>query len=287
MTGTASRLPRAAARNRPRRAALGRTGAGVGRPASDRTVRILTYNVHRCTGRDRQTSPERIAEVIAEGLPDIVALQEVDVHRARTGGVDQADAIARALGMKFHFNTVLRVEDAEGYGDAIMTALPTRLVRARRIPGVSPIPGVERRGALWVCVEVEGTPVQVVTTHLGLSARERRIQLDSLFGENWLGSPECKGPRILLGDFNAIPGSRAYRRIAARMRDAQTLAGSHRRATWPAVMPFMPLDHVFLDSPDGTDWRVREATVLRSPLARVASDHLPVVVSADVPDGGA
>lgn len=241
-------------------------------------MRILTYNVHRCTGRDRRTSPERIAAVIAEARPDIVALQEVDVHRARTGGVDQADAIARALGMQFHFSTVLRVEDAEGYGDAIMTALPTRLVRAAKIPGRPRIPGVEWRGALWVTVDVGGLPVQVVTTHLGLSAGERRIQLDALFGEGWLGHAECAGPKILLGDFNAPPGSRAYRRIVRDLADAQAVAGGHRRATYPARWPVLALDHIFLDDA----WTVVEAGVWRSRTARVASDHLPVVVEAQV-----
>jgi len=144
----------------------------------------------------------------------VVALQEVDVHRKRTGHIDQADTIARALGMESHFNTVLRVEDREGYGDAIMSALPMTLNRAAPIPGMPRIPGVERRGALWVGVEFGGMTVHVITTHLGLSHAERHEQLDALLGEGWLGHPECQGPRILLGDFNAIPPSRAYRRLA-------------------------------------------------------------------------
>ena len=58
-----------------------------------------TYNVHRCLGTDRRLDVGRIAEVIAAEEPDIVALQEVDVGRARTGGVDQAHRIAERLGM--------------------------------------------------------------------------------------------------------------------------------------------------------------------------------------------
>ena len=56
--------------------------------------RILTYNVHRCVGTDRRLDVGRVAEVIAAQAPDIVALQELDVGRARTGGVDQAHEIA-------------------------------------------------------------------------------------------------------------------------------------------------------------------------------------------------
>lgn len=241
-------------------------------------MRLLTYNVHRCTGTDRRVSPERIAAVIADARPDIVALQEVDVHRARTGGVDQVDAIARLLGMQFHFNTVLRVEDSEGYGDALLTALPTRISRAAPIPGAPRLPGVEARGALWVRVEVGGAPVQVITTHLGLSAGERRVQIDALLGPDWLGHADCIGPSILLGDFNAIPRSRAYRRLTRHLRDAQVLGGGRPRPTFPSSLPLLALDHIFIAGPVG---RV-ETEVLRTPLTRVASDHLPLLAEIEL-----
>src|SRR6202453_702430 len=97
-------------------------------------LRILTYNVHRCVGTDRRLDVGRVAEVIAAQSPDIVALQEVDVRRARTGGVDQAHRLAQRLGMAFHFNAALRVEE-EQFGDAILTALPERLGKAGSLPG--------------------------------------------------------------------------------------------------------------------------------------------------------
>ena len=71
--------------------------------------RIVTYNVRRCLGTDGRLEPGRIAEVIASCDPHIVALQELDVGRARTGGVDQAEAVAAALGMQMHRHPSLRV----------------------------------------------------------------------------------------------------------------------------------------------------------------------------------
>jgi endonuclease/exonuclease/phosphatase family metal-dependent hydrolase len=65
-------------------------------------ARIMTYNVHSCRGTDGKLDVGRIAAVIAQSRPDIVALQEVDVRRTRTGSVDQAHAIAERLGMHFH-----------------------------------------------------------------------------------------------------------------------------------------------------------------------------------------
>ncbi len=91
--------------------------------------RILTYNVRNCLGIDGQLSPERIADVIASCEPDVVALQELDVNRARTGGVDQAQVIADALCMQRHFYPAIRENEAF-YGDAILTARPCTLVKA-------------------------------------------------------------------------------------------------------------------------------------------------------------
>jgi endonuclease/exonuclease/phosphatase family metal-dependent hydrolase len=52
----------------------------------------MTYNVHRCIGADPRADSRRAAALIAECQPDIVALQELDVGRHRTGCIDQAHA---------------------------------------------------------------------------------------------------------------------------------------------------------------------------------------------------
>ncbi|MBK5289658.1 MAG: alkaline phosphatase family protein, partial [Acidimicrobiia bacterium] len=116
---------------------------------SRRGVRILTYNVHSCVGIDGRLSPERIARVIAKHAPDIVALQELDVRRSRTGGLDQARAIAEALEMSLEFHPTVTVAD-EQFGDAVLSPHPLRLVRTGVLPGI----GLEPRGAIWVEVDV-------------------------------------------------------------------------------------------------------------------------------------
>ena len=95
--------------------------------------RIMTYNVHRCVGVDGKLDVGRIAAVIAQCRPDIVALQELDVGRRRTGAVDQAHAIANRLGMAFHFHAAMKVEE-EHYGDAILTTAPLKVIRAGALP---------------------------------------------------------------------------------------------------------------------------------------------------------
>ncbi|WP_460448237.1 endonuclease/exonuclease/phosphatase family protein [Alsobacter sp. SYSU BS001988] len=237
-------------------------------------TRILTYNVHRCLGIDGVLDPGRIAAVIAACQPDIVALQELDVGRRRTGGVDQAQAIADRLGMQMHFHPALRVME-EQYGDAILTARPSRVVKAGALPGLRSRPGIEPRGALWAAVQAQGGEVQVINTHMGLRGQERLNQIEALLGPEWLGHPRCADPVILLGDFNAAPHSRAYRRVAARLRDAQTSPPAARaQATFPSRMPMLRIDHVFVSG--GVE--VTRAETIRTPLARAASDHLPLLV---------
>ncbi|OYX15962.1 MAG: endonuclease, partial [Brevundimonas diminuta] len=160
--------------------------------------RLLTYNVHRCVGVDRKLDVHRIADVIAEHEPDVVCLQELDVGRARTGWVDQADAIAQRLAMSVQFHPAMKVE-AELYGDAILTHRPERLVRAAALPTLPGLKGLEPRGALWSAVDFDGVVVNILNTHLGLVPREQRLQVAALIGRDWLGDPMCDGPTILTG----------------------------------------------------------------------------------------
>lgn len=255
---------------------LDRSDATLPRTAG--VLSILTYNVHSCIGTDRRMDPERIAEVIAAASPDVIALQELDVGRARTGGIDQAARIADLLRMTSHFHPALYVRE-EQYGDAILTALPSRLIKAGPIPSVG-----ETRGALWVEVMVDGRPVQIFNTHFGLRRGERRLQAETLLGEAWIGSDACQDqPVILTGDFNAIPSSVAYGLLKRRLPpvcvgDGRGSAGrrSARMApTFPSRFPLLRLDHIFVSQGIETV----AAGPVRTPLSRVASDHLPLLAN--------
>ncbi len=273
-------LGRAEHKTAKRRKRTEGSAPGVRAVAQD-TLRIMTYNVHSCIGMDGKLSPERIARVIARYAPDIVALQELDVGRARTEGVDQAHIIAQCLEMDFHFHPAMHIEE-ERYGDAILTHLPMRLVKAGTLPGLPDKPGIEPRGVLWVEIERDGTPIQVLNTHLGLLPRERRAQAEALLGPDWLGHPACSGPVVLCGDFNALPSSSVCRQLRTRLNDAQIELESHRpRSTFFGRFPTARIDHVFVDS----GLTVADIEVPDSELVRVASDHLPLIVELRLPGG--
>ncbi|WP_425989598.1 endonuclease/exonuclease/phosphatase family protein [Brevundimonas sp. TWP2-3-2] len=241
-------------------------------------MRLVTYNVHRCVGVDKRLDVERIVGVIAELEPDIVCLQELDVGRARTGGVDQARAIGDRLSMAVRFHAAMRVE-AEEYGDAILTGHPETLMHVGALPTVRGVPGLEPRGALWVRVNVKGVDINVLTTHLGLVPREQRLQAAALVGKDWLGHPDCKGPTLLAGDFNATSITRPYQTLARNHADCQRQLGLRPTIkTFPSGFPAIRIDHVFV-SPE---IRITGVHAPFSPLSRMASDHLPLVVDFEI-----
>lgn len=236
----------------------------------------MTYNVHRCLGVDRKLSPQRVAEVIASCHPDIVALQELDVGRLRSGRVDQAETIARELGMELHFFPAVRILE-EQFGDAILSRLPARLFKAGPLPRWR---NAEPRGALWATIRVQGTDLQVLNTHLGLWGRERNRQIDALLGPEWLSHPACRPPYVLAGDFNAPPHSRGYRRLASQLTDVCRAAGARPEPTFPTRYPALRLDHLFVSR----SIEVFDGRTVRTPLSRFASDHLPVVAELGLPN---
>jgi endonuclease/exonuclease/phosphatase family metal-dependent hydrolase len=98
--------------------------------------------------------------------------------------------------------------------------------------------------------------------------------VDCLLSEEWLGHADIASPVMICGDFNALPRSRVMRRLQARLHNVQESLDGHRpQATWPSRFPAARIDHILIDS----SLTVEALHVPRSSLARIASDHLPLV----------
>ncbi len=259
---------------------LGRT-SGPGSellPPGKKTLRVMTYNVHGCVGLDGKISPERVARVIARQDVDVVALQEIDVGRNRSGKIDQAESIALKLGMVVHFHSSFVLKEGQ-YGNAILSRYPLKIIRKDALPRLRTRGLFEPRAALWVEIDVHGVKVNLINSHLSLWPAERLLQTKALLGPDWTGSVACQGPIILCGDFNASPWSPACRRMGSKLRDAQRLLDSHKpHNTWLATHPFGRIDHFFISPDIG----VMSITVPATELDCIASDHLPLVVDLKV-----
>jgi endonuclease/exonuclease/phosphatase family metal-dependent hydrolase len=231
--------------------------------ATIRQIRIASYNIHRCVGIDGRCDPGRVAEVLREIEADVVALQEVDADHWVQGGIDQLEFLAAATGFEAVPGPTLRGHRGH-YGNALLTRLPLHTVYRHDLSVV----GREPRGVIDVDVEAHGRYLRVVTTHLGLRPLERRTQLRALVG---LVDKRESERVVLLGDMNEwMPG--ALRALHTR------LAAAPRLRTFPAYRPMLALDRIWV-RPRGS---MRDVRVHHSHVARMASDHLPLVASIDL-----
>ena len=242
-------------------------------PTSGPKLRVATYNVHGCVGMDRQRSEARIAGVIAEMSLDVIALQELDLGRRRSAGADQTRIIAEQLGWYSHFYPAMRRDD-EHYGNAILSRYRITFRRAVRLPGRPPFFCRENRAAIEVEIQTNLGKVHIINTHLGLGWRERFLQAQLFTSAEWHAAIAGDTPLILLGDFNSLRGSRAYRTLNRHLRDVRELIESTGPIpTFPTRFPLLAVDHIFVNGAV----QPLSLTVHRSSLARIASDHFPLM----------
>ncbi|GAB5441545.1 MAG: hypothetical protein Fues2KO_18940 [Fuerstiella sp.] len=241
-------------------------------------LRVMTYNTHQSIGLDGKCRPGRIAEVIAASGADLIALQEVDVNRRRSGSEDQAVEIAARLGMYHRFFPVWSGAD-EHYGLAILSRVPLIDVHAGVLTESARKGKQEARGAMWVRVDTSLGPIHLINTHFGLRAEERRRQVEELLSERWLDDLQLREPVIIAGDLNAGPKSKVMKELTKRFHCVQVLADDHRpQKTFASVFPVRRIDHVLVSR----HFQVNGAFVPRNHATAVASDHLPVCADLEL-----
>ena len=182
-------------------------------------LRVLSFNTHRSTG-----SINAIAEEVLEIGPDIVLLQEVDRRMVRTGGVDQAGALAEAVGMDGSFSANL-VRGSGQYGTLVLSRFD--ILQQGRVPLVRN-PRSEARGLQWATVDVNGQPVRVYNTHLDATRPDVRLQQARQVA-GVVAADDL--PVVLGGDLNAWPASGAVAAIGRELTDTWTAAGQGRSET--------------------------------------------------------
>lgn len=231
-------------------------------------MRIVTYNVHKCRGLDRREHPQRIAEVLRETDADIIALQEVlsieDTQRER----HQARFLAEELGMNYHVGENRRLHGG-AYGNVTLSRWPLRAVHNYDITWS----GREQRGCLRADFLVDGRMLHVFNIHLGTAFIERRHQARKLITDEILNNAELEGARVVLGDFNEWTRGLASRLLSAHLKSADIRHHLRRARTYPGVLPFLHLDHIYYD----TALELKHLTLHKTRNALVASDHLPLI----------
>jgi endonuclease/exonuclease/phosphatase family metal-dependent hydrolase len=239
------------------------------------SLRIVTYNVHRCRGIDNRERPARIVDVLREIDADVIALQEVLSIPGAAREKDQARFIAEELGLN-HEAGENRKLNGGSYGNVVLSRFPMRLVRNHDIS----VRARERRGCLHTDVDVAGADtVHVFNVHLGTAYLERRHQGRRLVEEEILSNRELKGARIMLGDFNEWTRGLTTRLMRAHLKSVDVKNYLQRAKTFPGFLPVLHLDHIYFED----KLELKGLTVHRTRKALVASDHLPLVANFALP----
>ncbi len=229
-----------------------------------RSVRLASYNVHRAKGRDGRTDAARILGVLKEIDADVYALQEVEAHGS---GGDMLDYLAKEMNASAIAGTTLLRHDGH-YGNGLIArchcVVRTELVdlswRAR-----------EPRGAISADLDFgDAGLLKVVATHLGLRPAERREQVERLLQ---LFTWHEQERAVLMGDLNEwFLWGRPLKKLHEYFDETPAVA------TFPSGRPVLALDRMWTHP--GSILRGLKAHV--SPLARVASDHLPLVAQIEI-----
>ena len=231
-------------------------------------MRLLSWNIHKgIGGRDRRYSLQRIIDCIDHEQPDLVCLQEVDRLVARSDFDDQPRLLGQSLNLQSTFQANVSVSNGT-YGNLILSRWAvgsTHRISLKR--------GIRKsRGAQLIHVETPEGALHLVNTHLGLDERERHWQIDFLLDHELFQSSSVM-PTFIAGDFNDWRNTLAEQSLANHGFQQVTSPPSDYRS-FPSWLPVGGLDKVFVRGEVTTE-RVK---VVRTSLARVASDHLPIVV---------
>jgi len=222
---------------------------------------VATYNIHSAVGTDGRFDPRRVAGVLREIGADVVALQEVPLGDTRRENV--LTVLQQATGYHAVEGPALDLPHRR-YGNAVLSRYPVLATRTIDLSFGSREP----RGALDADIDVDGNPLRIVATHLGLRPAERCDQIARLLQV----FDTDRMPVILMGDVNEwFVWGRCLRRLVTHFEAVPAVR------TFPSRWPVFALDRIWI-SPRH---RLLRINVHATPLARKASDHLPLIAHID------
>jgi endonuclease/exonuclease/phosphatase family metal-dependent hydrolase len=258
------RIPEFSGRARTAKSAAWRPVAFLAKAGS--SVRVVTYNIHTCVGVDRRYDPGRIGAVLREIDADIACLQEVGARRHASVHADQWAFLGQVTGSRVITGSGAR---RARFGNVILTRFPVLAAYGIDLT----VAGHQPRSAIDADLLLGDRVLRVIATHFGLHAAERRLQANRLMaalGESGVVNRVPAHAVLLMGDLNEWRGRAGAIRSLDRRLEPSAVA-----RTFPSWMPMLPLDRIYAGGPAV----VRDVCVYRSPLARLASDHLPLVAS--------
>lgn len=226
-------------------------------------IKALTYNIHHGKDTSGKNALPGLVEFFSEVKPQVICLNEVDVHNPRSGLIDQPHWLAGRLGMGSVFGPTLKF-CCLGYGNAVLSTFPLRILGNHRLYSSR-----EPRRALETEVLTPGGPITVISTHLGLTILERERQVQEILQRVRVYSGR---PLILAGDANAL--AHELKPLFFELQD--TFSGQEAKigGTFPVSEPRKRIDYILCS---------RQFTVLQQVCPKVSySDHLPIIATLKI-----
>lgn len=220
--------------------------------------RVMTFNVGGCRGLDGRVSVERIAAAIKAGQPDIVALQEVEAGLPQ----NQLAILSKQLHMDCFGKNWHR-------GNAFLSRFPLRALQEYDLGGG----GV----CLRADVDIQGKRLHLFNIRLQVFPFPRRRQIANLLGNELLGDANLVCPQLLLGDFADPWFGLGTLELLFSLRVSSP---SSWLPTFPSRFPLFSRDRAYYKG----DISVLDSRVLNDPETRLASSHLPLLITLKVTD---
>jgi len=230
---------------------------------------VVTYNIRCCLGTDGICNPRRIVETLQATNAHVIGLQEVKSDANGLNGGGQAQFLAEKLDMEFAIGSD-RTRKQETYGTALLSRFPIEGTYNLDIT----IPGFQPRSCVLATLRGHMGNIIIANTHLGLGRRERNLQAKLIY-DLLIKMVRSIDSLIFMGDFNDWGTvSQVHRLFKGSLKLATTGRLGFPLRSYPTYLPLLPLDRIYC----GMGFLVTHSFVVKSSIARKASDHYPVVV---------
>lgn len=223
----------------------------------------MSYNVRNAKGMDDRTDYDRVAKVIKEARPDVVAVQEIDSVTQRSGGLFVLEEIGRRAGYACSYAPAIDYQGGK-YGIGIL--FRQKPVKVHHIS----LPGREERRALLVA---EFKKYIVCVAHLSLTAADRMASLPLIIEETAKLSPDK--PIFFAGDFNDEPDSEFINSLKLHF----DILSDITRPTFPADSPNVTIDYICHLKRTGGRVEAKDYQVIAE---NMASDHRPIIATLTI-----